>query len=197
MNHPMLGLQIPRFVLALAISLLAGSPTWATSSNETGLPPQWTYNKTSLTLNGAGFREYGFFKIKVYAAALYLTQKESNADTILNSPQPKVIQVKTLRNVSKEDAVKAWNIYLQANCQATCSLDPKALEAFTGLIPESLAGDQQTYIFANNALELRRNGQILGIVDHPSFARTVLATWIGTQPSTEALKRALLGKDLP
>jgi Chalcone isomerase-like len=185
------------FCVAIIVSALCAQTALANPAGDTGLPEQWTYNKTSLTLNGAGFREYGFFKIKVYAAGLYLVQKDSNAETILNSAQPRVIQVKTLRNVSKDDSIKAWKIYLDANCQAPCTIEPKALASFNALIPESTAGDQQTYIFGANSLEIVRNGQSLGIIEQASFARTVLATWIGQQPSTEALKRALLGKPQP
>jgi Chalcone isomerase-like len=181
-------------LLTILFSTLCTAFARANPAGETGLPEQWAHNKASLTLNGAGFREYGFFKIKVYAAGLYLVQKDSNAETILNSSQPRVIQVKTLRNVSKDDSIKAWKIYLEANCQAPCTIEPKALSSFYALIPESLAGDQQTYIFGADTLEILRNGQSLGVIEQASFARTVLATWIGQQPSTEPLKRALLGK---
>jgi hypothetical protein len=178
----------------LVLCLISFSQTaHAIKLGEVELPDVWTQDSENLVLNGAGFREYSFLKVKVYAAALYLIKPEQRADQILKSPEPKVILVRTLRDVSQTDSIKAWKIYLEANCISPCAIDPQAQQQFMSLIPESKAGDAQTYFFSNGTLELYRNGLKIGSIKHAAFSQLVLAKWIGAVPSTEALKRALLG----
>jgi Chalcone isomerase-like len=157
------------------------------------LPDTWKLGEQTLVLNGAGVREYSFLKIHVYVAALYLAEREANQDAILQSIKPRVLHMKMLRDVSREDSGKAWRHYLNENCKAPCVLDPSALKTFEALVPETKTNDTQTYVFANTKLEIFRNGMKLGEVPNASFANTVLSTWIGAVPTTESLKRALLG----
>lgn len=181
--------------LALAFILLCLSlPNRAQAARVAGhdMPATWKLGEQTLLLNGAGIREYSFLKINIYVAALYLTDREANQDAILQSTKPRVIHMKMLRDVSRDDSVKAWRHYLAENCKTPCMLDAAALKAFVGLVPETKANDTQTYVFANAKLEIFRNSMKLGEVENASFANTVLATWIGATPTTENLKRALL-----
>lgn len=139
-----------------------------------------------------GVREYSILRIAVYAAALYVATKQTAPDVILDSPTIKLMQLRMLRNVSRDDSVRAWDHYLTANCNRPCVIDDAARVAFLALIPDSRAGDTQTYTFARAGLSIEQNGTMRGRVDNPGFARLVLATWIGAVPSTETLKRALL-----
>jgi Chalcone isomerase-like len=174
--------------------LMRGSIAQTIPPNEPKMPEWWLHHQTRLVLNGSGFREYGLFNIKLYAAALYLSQRDNSAEAILNSSTIRVIHVKVLRNVSREDSIKGWNLYLEANCKAPCALESEAQRIFDLAIPESIAGDTQTFLFANQTLEMFQNGKRIATIENASFARTVLATWIGEHPSTVNLKLALLGK---
>ena len=56
------------------------------------------------------------------------------------------------------------------------------------------AGDQETYVFRHDGVEISRNGKSLGRIEAPDFSRLLLSTWIGATPTTAALKRDLLGR---
>lgn len=178
----------------LCLLMLVPSLSWAIQVGDAQLPDSWALEGQPLVLNGAGLREYGAFRVNVYAAALYLSQQQKSLEAILKADTPRVIHLKIFRGASREDSIKAWGHYFDANCKAPCKIDKTALDAFNALIPPSKAGDTQTYIFRGGQLELLNNDVKLGIVKNAEFANLVLSTWIGAVPTTEALKRALLGE---
>ncbi len=68
-------------------------------------PETFNFKEEKLVLNGLGLRLATWFEVKVYIGALYLTSKSHDANNILNSKSPKVIQLKFLRDVEKEKII--------------------------------------------------------------------------------------------
>jgi Chalcone isomerase-like len=166
------------------------------------LPSTWVIGDTRLVLNSAGLRFYSFLKIPVYAAALYLEKPESDPSEILLSNTTKVIHIRMLRDVGQADSVKAWQIFLEANCRQRCDSNDAALRSFLALIPQAKTGDTQTYVFQTvlengnktAQLEVFANGRKLGVIRHSHIPSIVFESWIGQVPTTEELKLALLGR---
>ena len=177
----------------LILIMLVPSLAWAVRVGETELPDSWTLNGETLILNGAGVREYSFLRIPVYAAALYLPTRQKNEASILKATTSRVIHMKMLRDVTREDSVKAWNVYLVANCKSPCAIADETRQKFLKTIPDTRTGDSQTFIFKEGSLEIFRNGISLAIIFDNAFAMVVLATWIGEVPTTTGLKKNLLG----
>jgi Chalcone isomerase-like len=180
-----------KFILILL--LLAPSLVWAVKVGETELPDTWAINEQTLILNGAGIREYSFLRIPVYAAALYLPTRQQNEVVILKATTPRVVHMKMLRDASRDDSAKAWDVYLVANCKSPCVMNNESRQKFLKLIPDTRAGDTQTFVFREGGLEIFRNGKSLDVIADTAFATVVLASWIGDVPTTENLKKRLLG----
>jgi Chalcone isomerase-like len=180
-----------KFILILL--LLVPSLAWAVKVGETELPDTWALNGEALILNGAGIREYGFLRIPVYAAALYLPTRQQSESAILKATTPRVVHMKMLRDATRDDSAKAWDVYLTANCKSPCTMNSEARQKFLKLIPDTRAGDTQTFVFREGGLEIFRNGKSLDVVADTAFTNVVLASWIGDVPTTENLKRRLLG----
>lgn len=157
------------------------------------LPDTYTLNSKTYVLNGAGTRLYSIFRVKVYSAGLYLAAKSSNAQSILNSTETKIVRLEMRVDSKREDNQKAWKHYLEANCTAPCMLNSSSVDQFMQIQTNLHTGDTETYIFNAQGLSVLRNDKPLQTIADPEFARIVLASWIGDVPSTEALKRALLG----
>jgi Chalcone isomerase-like len=180
-----------KFILILL--LFAPSLAWAVKVGETELPDTWALNEQTLVLNGAGIREYSFLRIPVYAAALYLPAPQQNESAILKATTPRVVHMKMLRDASRDDSAKAWDVYLTANCKSPCVMSNEARLKFLKLIPDTRSGDTQTFVFREGELEIFRNGKSLGAIIDAAFTIVVLASWIGEVPTTENLKKRLLG----
>lgn len=182
-------LQIIRCVLALATCLGGATPVLSAQQ----FPDTYALDGQALLRNGAGVRTYGVFNIQVYNAALYLPAREPHAQAVLDADTPKVVQMHFLRSASQEDTRAAWQHYLEANCRAPCVWPEAGVRQFSALLPATVQGESQTFVFRESGLEVLRNGQTLGRVADRHLARLVLATWLGDVPTTPALKRALLG----
>lgn len=179
--------------MAIALAALTASPV--ASAIEVGgvtLPDSWSAGSQALVLNGAGVREYGWLKIDVYAAALYLPQRSGDAEDVLASPGPKVLSLQLLHGASAKDTVEAWAPYFAGNCAAPCTLPRAQLDAFNALVPSTQKGDVVTYLFERDTVTLSLNGKVLGRVEGGGFARLLLSSWIGAMPTTPELKAALL-----
>ena len=157
------------------------------------LPDTFQVDGKSLQANGAGSRLYSVLRIKVYGAALYTTAKTSSASDLLQATEPRVVHLKMRLSAKRADAIKAWDYYLNANCKAPCALPEPARAAFFKAMADLKTGDEESYIFAANGLNILRNGTPVTSIADASFAKVVLAAWIGDEPTTPELKAALLG----
>ncbi len=178
---------------ALLVMCLTAS-AHAVQVDGVNLPDELTVEGQRLVLNGAGSRLYSFLKIKVYSAGLYVPVKTSDAQALLNAGYPRAVHLQMRVSSKKEDAIKAWDHYLTLNCKAPCMLTPERRAPFFNALASLKEGDEETYVFSSAGLELKRNGVRVAIVDDLELARTVLAGWIGSEPTTVELKSALLTK---
>jgi hypothetical protein len=181
-------------VAALLATPLA-APRAAVLSGVT-MPDSRVVDGTRLVLNGIGLRTYSILGIKIYVAGLYLTQRSSNAESILNSPEPKVLDIRFLRDVDAEEAHKSWRNGFANNCRPPeCSVDQRDVEEFISRVPAVHDGDESRIVFTARGARLTLNGQPMGTINDPHFAQVLLRTFLGPAPPTARLKRELLGQE--
>lgn len=185
-----------RRTLLLTACLAATPPALAAERDGVSLPDRLEAAGTILTLNGIATRTYSPLRVRVYVAALYLGRPSRDPAAVLASPEPKAILVRYLQPVKRDDAVAAWRLYLDANCVApTCRLPTDALARFEAALSPVRKGDTQRFVFTSEGVEIAADGRDrtgVATITDPTFARVLLATWIGDQPTSEAVKRGLL-----
>jgi hypothetical protein len=180
-------------------ALLLTAPYGASRAAELAgvtMPDSRVLDGTRLVLNGIGLRTYSILGIKIYVAALYLAQRSSNAESILNSPEPKVLEIRFLRDVDAEEAHKSWRNGFANNCRAPeCSVDQRDVDEFISRVPAVHAGDESQIVFTSRGARLTLNGQLMGNIADAHFAQVLLRTFLGPAPPTARLKRELLGQE--
>lgn len=183
-------------VLALLLtSMIRVTTASAATLAGVTLPNIRVVDGTRLQLNGMGLRTYSIFGIHIYVAGLYLEHRSDNADSILHSPEKKVLIIRFLRDVNQAEAQKAWREGFANNCQMPeCYIDPKALNEFISAVPAIHNGDETVMTFTDHDVVVQINGKSLGDIKEPHYAETLLRTFIGRVPPTAALKRELLGQ---
>jgi hypothetical protein len=147
---------------------------------------------TTLRLNGYGLRTYSILGLHIYVARLYLEHLSTNPEEIIRSPETKLLIVKFERNVSADQARKAWRDGLANNCKTACHLDPKDVEKFLTVVPAMHVGDEYSLFFAQHSATVTVNGQQVGTISSPQFAEAMLATFLGPNPASPKLKQGLL-----
>lgn len=152
-------------------------------------------SKQELLLNGAGVRYKFIFKI--YIGALYLPEKQHAPEAVISSPGPKRILMHFLYDrVEQKDLTEAWREGFEANHPAEALARLKSrIERFSGLFGDAVAGDQ-IWIdqLPGGDTRVTVNGVEQGTVPGADFYPALLRIWLGDDPVTVELKRALLGE---
>lgn len=169
--------------------LILASLTQAAKIEDLTFPDSLLINGQTLKLNGLGLRKATVFKVKVYAAALYISEPSKNADAIIKSHTPKVLVMKFMRDVSQEKINEAWDKAFEKNE----SKFRTAIRELKKLMPNAKEGDSIEYLFTSDKTEVKVNQSLKGSLQGGDWGKALLATWLGEHPPTEELKNGLLG----
>ncbi len=179
MSRAAAGMITRRCLPALAPVFLSGV------AQASGFPPAQDHAGTPLLRNGEGARRYLGFA--VYRAALYLPQPMRDPAAILAAAKPWLILLRPERAVPRATVLEAWRQAYAAN-----NAQP-APAALLGWAQAAEPGAAEEYAGSAAGARLAGPGRQDGWLPGAGAARELLATWLGTAPPTEALKRALLG----
>jgi hypothetical protein len=151
-----------------------------------------------LKLNGAGLRTK--FIIKVYAAGLYLPEKNRNVPDILKMDGPRRVTLVMMRDLTSNDFGDAFMTGLNNNLGAAeksqfVTQISKFGEMF-GSIDALKKGDVLHLDWIpGTGTQTELNGKKVGeAVPDLAFYNAVLRIWIGDKPADSSLKPAMLGE---
>jgi hypothetical protein len=151
-----------------------------------------------LKLNGAGLRTK--FIVKVYAAGLYLPEKNRNVADILKMDGPRRVTLVMMRDLTSNDFGEAFMTGLNNNLTAAekpmfVSQISKFGEMF-GSIAALKKGDVLHLDWVpGSGTQTELNGKKVGeAVPDLAFYNAVLRIWIGDKPADSSLKPAMLGE---
>lgn len=156
-------------------------------------PPEVTVAGKKLVLNGTGLRQYSIFKVNVYEGALYLEKRSTDDKAILASPETKQVRMRFFRAAPGKDAADGWRDYLKENWEGDWSRIAATAERYLALLPDVKENEEMVHDFIGDKVVIYLGERKVGEVTGRDFMRTLLSTWIGKKPSTEDLKRGLLG----
>lgn len=151
-------------------------------------------SQVPVQLNGVGYRSKFFFKI--YAAALYLPEKSTSTDLILQMPGPKRIVMHFLYDeVAKEKLVDAWNEgFENNNDEAVLNRLKDRIERFNAYFPSLREGDEVLLDYIPRiGTRITIKGNEIGVIEGKDFYQALLKIWLGDEPADDDLKEALLG----
>ena len=153
---------------------------------------------TELLLNGLGLREATVFKVDVYVAALYVIKRSSSGETILNSPEPKKLVLKFVRDVSKDEISNAWSEGFEKTAKENFGKLKERIAKLNSWMVELTSGSTLTFNYEsksdrNSSIEVNVNGKRQGGISGNDFAKAFLAIWLGPDPPNDGLKSGLLG----
>ncbi len=151
-----------------------------------------------VVVNGAGLRKKAFFK--VYALALYLAEKQGDAEAAINAPGAKRVSINRLRDLSAQQFVDALNEGIAQNhSEAEMTALKERVKQFSEAmlsIGEAKAGTRVLLDWQPaQGTRLTVDGQVRGRdIAGEDFYKALLRIWLGSKPVQDDLKAALLGK---
>lgn len=150
---------------------------------------------SELVLNGAGLRSKLF--IKVYVGALYVGQKATTPAAIYDSPQPRRMVMRMMRDLDADSLGSALDEGLRNNHSPAELAEIKTQADQLGGIMKGIGkareGDTIGIDFSADGVAVSLNGEMRGKVAGAGFAKALLKVWLGDKPADASLKKALLG----
>jgi hypothetical protein len=153
---------------------------------------------SEIVLNGAGLRKRAFFK--VYVAGLYLTEKTASPRDVLALGGPKRLSITLLRNISTRELVDALRDGICRNSSPEEQLAVKGridgLVADLLAVPQGRKGDVLTVDWLpDDGTLVALNGEAKShAIPGEDVYRALLKVWLGDNPTSAGLKKALLGQ---
>jgi hypothetical protein len=152
-----------------------------------------------LVLNGAGLRTKAFFK--VYVAGLYLADKKTDAAEVLALPGPKRVSMRLMRDLSAKQLTDALNEGIRDNTSPAELGALKDRLAELAAVMNSIEAAKEGDVVAldwlpGSGTRVVLNGEARGkAIAGEDFYRALLRIWLGDNPVSGALKKALLGQE--
>ena len=183
--------------LAAAL-LLAALPASALEVAGVKVADSITVDGKTLQLNGAGLRTKSFLKVKVYVAALYVTEPSTDPAALVALDAPKVLRMTLMRDVDRASMQGAFRDGIEANSPTqVAALAPKLKQVEAAFPPEFKEGQVMAVTY------IPGQGTTVGVegvkgvaVEGKDFADALFRIWLGPKPTDgglEDLQAALLG----
>ncbi|MFO8147490.1 MAG: chalcone isomerase family protein [Bacteroidota bacterium] len=180
--------------------LLFAVVTIASSSAQTKaagviIPNNVSFEGEKLVLNGVGVREK--FWMDMYAGALYLDSKSSDAKSIINANDPMAIKLHMVSSlITSEKMIDAVNEGFENATNGKTSGISSEISKFKAFFSEEINKEDVfdiVYIPSKGVL-VYKNGNEKGIIKGMEFKKALFGIWLSDKPADKKLKQGMLGK---
>jgi hypothetical protein len=186
--------KVQAFLLTLLLA--AGTTVQARQVDDVTIPDTVTVAGQPLQLNGAGMREKLF--LDIYVGALYLPVRTHEVDAILSASGPaSVLMHFVYHRISRGKITSAWTDGMRDNLtDHEMQVQHATLDRFNALFTELHKGDVVRIDYVpGQGSEVRINDELRGSVGDNAFFRDLLKIWLGPEPASSSLKKAMLGSE--
>jgi hypothetical protein len=131
-----------------------------------------------------------FWGLEIYRARLWVAPGFRASDY---AAQPLALELAYLRDFSAQDIARRSLKEMQRVGPFTPAQGERWQQALQAALPDVQAGDRLTGLYQpGQGVVFQKNGQQVGAVDDPAFARLFFGIWLSPQTSEPALRQALL-----
>ncbi|PKV50765.1 chalcone isomerase-like protein [Aquimarina sp. MAR_2010_214] len=165
-----------------------------TKIGDATLPNTVKFNEENLTINGGGLREKFFFDI--YAGALYLKKKNSNANAIANADETMAIKLHILSGMmSRSKMANALREGFKKSTNGNMGPYNERIERFLGYINNEIeVGQVYDMVYEKGkGSVIYKDGKEKGHVKGLDFKKALFNIWLGNKPADKGLKKEMLG----
>ncbi|ETR72606.1 MAG: hypothetical protein OMM_01594 [Candidatus Magnetoglobus multicellularis str. Araruama] len=184
-----------KILITLVFIGLTGSLAFAEKFGDVDIPSTLAAGKQQLVLNGAGYRTKFFMKI--YVGALYLSEKSSDQNAIINANKPMAIKMHIISGlISSAKMIKAVETGFENATGGNVAPIEKEKNQLLALFKEEIkVGDIYDLIYTpNEGVRALKNGKEKGLIKGLPFKKALFGIWLCDSPADKYLKRSMLGQ---
>lgn len=192
-----------KLAIALLILLFLSPGAMAKKVGDVDVQDSITLDGQNLILNGAGIRgkKIAFITIDVYSGGLYLKEKNSDAQAILDVDEPMAIRMYiTTGMASSSKLISAWNEGFERATDGKTAPIKNEIAKFNALFKKDPEEDDMYEIayLPGKGITVAMNGEMQGdAIPGLEFKKAVFGIWLAKnidEKPLKELKKGLLGK---
>ena len=154
-------------------------------------PNEQLFSGQKLVLNGKGVRTKAVFAL--YTAGLYLTEKNNNSSTILNSDDPMALRIEiTSAMITSENMAEAVREGFKKSSSDLPAIKNQIEQLIAAFKQKIHKGDVYDFITDGDVIHILKNGSVLTTIEGAEFKQAFFGIWLGKSPVQASLKKALL-----
>lgn len=157
------------------------------------LPATQEFQEKTLYLNGAGVREKLW--IDLYAAGLYLEQKNTNGQEVLNADKPMALKLHIVSKlITSDKMVEAVNEGFEKSTNGNTAPIQNEINSILGFFKEDIKKNDvfDLVYLPSKGVVAYKNGQQKGIVKGKEFKKALFGIWLSNRSADDGLKAELL-----
>ncbi|HAY39564.1 MAG TPA: chalcone isomerase [Desulfobacteraceae bacterium] len=184
-----------RLVIILLAVFVMCTMAYGKQVGDVILPDSLMAGMDELLLNGAGFRKKLF--IKVYAAGLYLIEKQTDPQKIMDADTPMGIRMYFVHSeVPSKKLVDAWNEGFVNGTGGNIEPIKTEIDTFNACFSQKASKDDiyDIIYIPGQGVSVYIKGELKGTIKGLDFKKAVFSIWLGEKPADSKLKRQLLGE---
>jgi hypothetical protein len=184
-------MNLKKYIKYLIISIGLFLVTTISASD---VPQTIEFEGSNLILNGQGTRVVFF--MKVYEGSLYLENKNSDADEIMNSNAPMALRIDVTSEMVTADAMKkALSEGLEKSTNNNTSHIFDEIEQLSSSFNSAVAsGDFYEFIFIPEiGTHVLKNNELVELIPGFDFKKAFFGIFLSNNPIQKNLKKAMLG----
>lgn len=158
------------------------------------LPEFQKINNSQLLLNGGGLREKLW--INLYVAGLYVTNKTSDAKTIINADEAMNIHIEIVSSlITREKFLDAVQEGFKNSTNGNTDKFKEEIPAFVAAFKEEIVkGDIIDISYSpKTGVVVIKNGKTMTTIKGLEFKKALFGIWFGSKPADKNLMKGMLG----
>lgn len=161
--------------------------------NGVTLPDTLEVEGQTLVLNGMALRKVAI--VKVYVAGLYVPERVTTGEAVLDADAPRRVVMTWLRSGGKDRICDGWYEGLEANHPDAPAEVREKFDTLCSWMPDAEKGDKFVFHYKPGmGTGVVINGERKGAIEGKAFADALWSVWIGDHPGPgEKFKKDLLG----
>ena len=186
--------MILNFKKLIVLTILSIGLLSVSTSNASEIPKLIEYQENKLILNGQGTRI--IFFMKVYGGGLYLEEKSSDAEKIINDKVPMAIRIDVISEMVTADAMKkALSDGLEKSTNSnTGPILNEIAQLASSFNSAVTSGDFYEFIYIpGTGTHVVKNNDLVELIPGYAFKKAFFGIFLSNNPIQKNLKKAMLG----
>ena len=159
------------------------------------MPETIKAGSTTLVLNGAGIRTKFFMKL--YVGGLYLQNKTSDANKVLNTDEAMAMRLHIISSmITSEKMEDATREGFENSTGGKIDGLKGEIEMFIDVFKEEIkVGDTYNMVYVpRKGVEIYKNDKLKSTIKGLKFKKALFGIWLGDDPAQDSLKDDMLAK---